>query len=109
MTAASFSLVRSTPSNHLPRILSCLLHLLFLESSTNRRIKKVASVIENDLISMKENQYLMCNWNAVTQLLLNIKNSLNVVNVIHAITSFSLPFMEKKLFYYVTLYEVGRN
>ena len=58
---------------------------------------------------MKENQYLMCNWNAVTQLLLNIKNSLNVVNVIHAITSFSLPFMEKKLFYYVTLYEVGRN
>lgn len=59
---------------------------------------------------MKRNQYLICNWNAVTQLLLNMKNSLKIVKVIHAITSFSLSFVGKKfLLYYVTLYEVGGN
>lgn len=46
---------------------------------------------------MKEKQYLICNYNAVTQLLLNIKNSLKIFNVIHAITSFSLPYVKKIL------------
>lgn len=46
---------------------------------------------------MKEKQYLICNYNAVAQLLLNIKNSLKIFNVLHAITSFSLPYVKKNL------------
>lgn len=97
MTATSFSLSTPHPPQQLPKVSSCLLHFLLLESSTNRRIKRVASIIRNNLISMKEKQYLICNYNAVTQLLLNIKNSLKIFNVIHAITSFSLPYVKKNL------------
>lgn len=54
---ASLYSTLSHPNNTLD--LRALLYFLFLESSRNRRIKKVAPVMRNTLVSMKEKQYLI--------------------------------------------------